>query len=237
MFSIAIDFVGAFEKDGNMRITVTKTGTKEAAVTVDEPLGDVADGASKVVTVPIAGLEADGTYTLDVAILSANEKYLDSSEITVKTTQQLGYITLDKPIYKPGQTVKARAFAVSAGLHAVRTEVQVEATDPAGNKIKRWTLQAEKGFVSFEMYAPFERERERESAFARTSALIKVAVWQGNPESDTGGGAANPAANYFNYSSAQPPIPSLSLTLSLLDSYLFFFFLFSKNGEGYKDWD
>lgn len=170
MFSIAIDFVGAFEKDGNMRITVTKTGTKEAAVTVDEPLGDVADGASKVVAVPIAGLEADGTYTLDVAILSANEKYLDSSEITVKTTQQLGYITLDKPIYKPGQTIKARAFAVSAGLHAVRTEVQVEATDPAGNKIKRWTLQAEKGFVSFEMYAPFLRERERK----RVRAHVRI---------------------------------------------------------------
>ena len=50
-----------------------------------------------------------------------------------------------------GHTVKARAFAVSTGLHAVRTEVTVEATDPAGNKIKRWTLQSSQGFVAFEM--------------------------------------------------------------------------------------
>ena len=68
---------------------------------------------------------------------------------------------------------------------------------------------------------------------------MKVVVWQGNPESDTGGGAANPAANYFNYSSAQPPSPLLSISfsqallpLSLLDSYLFLFFSLFKKWRG-----
>ncbi len=80
---------------------------------------------------------AGGDYTLNVIPVGWDSDSM-SQAITVKRPQRI-YVTTDKPLYQPGQTIHMRALA----LHTVsqkpadRQPVVFEVEDPKGNKVFR----------------------------------------------------------------------------------------------------
>ena len=128
-FAVNVDFVGgdAFTAPVDVTIALYQTGKGEettaaaAATTTQVSAVAAAGGATQTVDVPLFDNAGDvdvndGSYTLEITCASGSTVWKEtSSTVTVKTLSQLGYITTDKPIYKPGHTVKARAFAVSTG--------------------------------------------------------------------------------------------------------------------------
>ena len=59
-----------------------------------------------------------------------------STEITVKEAPNLGFITTDKPVYKPGQDVHIRVFMLDHSLNAKYSNVAIVVEDPGGNKVR-----------------------------------------------------------------------------------------------------
>lgn len=53
-----------------------------------------------------------------------------NTTLQVKTLTNINYIITDKPIYKPGQTVKARVFGLTPKLHAAKVVLTIMAKDP-----------------------------------------------------------------------------------------------------------
>ena len=155
-FAVSVELLGPAHLwvGGNLTVIVTpaELGVQEAEPSTPAAASittAVSGNASHQIRVPIgSNFKTDGVYMLQITANSndiSSTTMTDTTDITIETAKQLGYITTDKPIYKPGHTVKDRVFAVSTDLHAVRTAVTVEATDAAGNTIKRWQLQTSTG--------------------------------------------------------------------------------------------
>ena len=159
-FNVHLSFVGERQSESSTEITFTLSAVDDRGV----PLREGTAAASTAIaveptavevdaTISVAGLE-DGAYQL--AISSSNATFgfpfeSTTAMVVLRAAKNVGYIVTDKPIYKPGQTVQARVFALTAALMAAHASVVVELTDPASNKIKKWDLEVDAGFATFEL--------------------------------------------------------------------------------------
>ncbi|MHC4744771.1 MAG: alpha-2-macroglobulin family protein, partial [Planctomycetota bacterium] len=89
-----------------------------------------------------------GAYSLEVEVRGLAEPL--TTDILVRRMPVL-LIETDKPIYKPGQTIKGRVLVLTNNLKPASEEVSVEITDGKGVKIFREVLAANSFGV-----APFE---------------------------------------------------------------------------------
>ncbi|MHC4555950.1 MAG: alpha-2-macroglobulin family protein [Planctomycetota bacterium] len=100
---------------------------------------------------------APGAYTLEISIEGVEN--LLTAQVQVRQMPVL-LIETDKPIYKPGQTIKGRVLVLTNELRPVSNEVNVEITDGKGVKIFREVLTANAFGV-----APFELDLASELNF------------------------------------------------------------------------
>ena len=89
-----------------------------------------------------------GAYSIEIQVLGLGEPL--TADVQVREMPVL-LIETDKPIYKPGQTIKARVLVLGNDLKPASAEVNVEITDGKGVKIFRKPLTANAFGV-----APFE---------------------------------------------------------------------------------
>ncbi|XP_016326682.1 alpha-2-macroglobulin-like protein 1 [Sinocyclocheilus anshuiensis] len=91
--------------------------------------------------VPVVTVES--VASVNVAIQGAETSLKKTTQILIKPPQNLLFIQSDKPIYKPGQTIKFRIVSLDSGLlphnQVFRT---VELQDPYSNRIGQWLNQA-----------------------------------------------------------------------------------------------
>uniref|UniRef100_A0A8C1BRN9 Uncharacterized protein n=1 Tax=Cyprinus carpio carpio TaxID=630221 RepID=A0A8C1BRN9_CYPCA len=80
--------------------------------------------------------------SIDVAILGAETSLKKTTEILINPPQNLLFIQSDKPIYKPGQTIKFRIVSLDSNL-LPHNQVfgTVELQDPNSNRIGQWLNQ------------------------------------------------------------------------------------------------
>uniref|UniRef100_A0A9J7XEH4 Uncharacterized protein n=2 Tax=Cyprinus carpio TaxID=7962 RepID=A0A9J7XEH4_CYPCA len=73
--------------------------------------------------------------SIDVAILGAETSLKKTTEILINPPQNLLFIQSDKPIYKPGQTIKFRIVSLDSNL------LPHNQVDPNSNRIGQWLNQ------------------------------------------------------------------------------------------------
>ncbi|XP_052418460.1 alpha-2-macroglobulin-like protein 1 [Carassius gibelio] len=80
--------------------------------------------------------------SIDVAILGAETSLKKTTKILINPAQNLLFIQSDKPIYKPGQTIKFRIVSLDSNL-LPHNQVfgTVELQDPNSNRIGQWLNQ------------------------------------------------------------------------------------------------
>uniref|UniRef100_A0A8C4SY04 Macroglobulin domain-containing protein n=1 Tax=Erpetoichthys calabaricus TaxID=27687 RepID=A0A8C4SY04_ERPCA len=62
----------------------------------------------------------------------------NKKKVLITPIQSMTFIQTDKPIYKPGQTVKFRIFAMNKDFLPVNEKVRSKHTDPRSNRIGQW---------------------------------------------------------------------------------------------------
>ncbi|KAL5008096.1 hypothetical protein ScPMuIL_013677 [Solemya velum] len=88
-----------------------------------------------------------GDYTLSV-VGSRGLTFSNSTSITYESKSMSVFIQTDKAIYKPGQTVHFRAFAMYPNVTVHTGPMDVDIKDPKNNKIKRMIgLQGPSGVI------------------------------------------------------------------------------------------
>ncbi|KAL5017642.1 hypothetical protein ScPMuIL_007231 [Solemya velum] len=88
-----------------------------------------------------------GDYTLSV-VGSCGLTFSNSASITYESKSMSVFIQTDKAIYKPGQTVHFRAFAMYPNVTVHTGPMDVDIKDPKNNKIKRLIgLQGPSGVI------------------------------------------------------------------------------------------
>ena len=117
---------------------------------------------------------AAGSYTLEVGV-GGTEDFL-TTQVQVRQMPVL-LIETDKPIYKPGQTIRGRVLVLTNELRPATSELSVEITDGKGVKIFRKLLMANAFGV-----APFELDLASELNFG---------TWKIAAESGSASGAVD----------------------------------------------
>uniref|UniRef100_A0A673MPX5 Macroglobulin domain-containing protein n=1 Tax=Sinocyclocheilus rhinocerous TaxID=307959 RepID=A0A673MPX5_9TELE len=84
--------------------------------------------------VPVVTVES--VASVNVAIQGAETSLKKTTQILIKPPQNLLFIQSDKPIYKPGQTIKFRIVSLDSGL------LPHNQVDPYSNRIGQWLNQA-----------------------------------------------------------------------------------------------
>jgi CD109 antigen len=115
-----------------------------------------------------------GVYTLKVDVEGVKDSL--TAQVQVHRMPVL-LIETDKPIYKPGQTIKGRILVLTSGLHPTSSEVSMEITDGKGVKIFRKIMTANSFGV-----APFELDLANELNFG---------TWKIAAESGSASGAVD----------------------------------------------
>ena len=100
---------------------------------------------------------APGAYSLEIQVAGLAEPL--TADVQVREMPVL-LIETDKPIYKPGQTVKARVLVLTNSLKPASADVDIEITDGKGVKIFRKLLTTNAFGV-----APFELDLATELNF------------------------------------------------------------------------
>uniref|UniRef100_A0A452UN73 Pregnancy zone protein-like n=1 Tax=Ursus maritimus TaxID=29073 RepID=A0A452UN73_URSMA len=82
---------------------------------------------------------------LTVQIKGPTQDFRKRNTVLVKNTQSLVFVQTDKPIYKPGQTVKFRIVSVDENFHPLNELVGIS-SDPKRNRVGQWqSLRLESG--------------------------------------------------------------------------------------------
>ncbi len=104
----------------------------------------------RVISTTMESLKARGSVRLsipsvpdgDYAVRIKGEGFEDQATVRVENRFLL-FLETDKPIYKPGQTIRIRALTLSADLRPVSQPVTVEALDARGIRVFRTTLNTD----------------------------------------------------------------------------------------------
>uniref|UniRef100_A0A667G174 Alpha-2-macroglobulin-like n=1 Tax=Lynx canadensis TaxID=61383 RepID=A0A667G174_LYNCA len=76
---------------------------------------------------------------LSVQIKGPTQDFRKRNTVLVKNAQSLVFVQTDKPIYKPGQTVKFRIVSVDENFHPLNELIPlVYLEDPKGNRVGQW---------------------------------------------------------------------------------------------------
>lgn len=90
--------------------------------------------------VPVVTVES--VASIDVAIQGAKTSLNKTTKILINPPQNLLFIQSDKPIYKPGQTIKFRIVSLDSNFLPRNQVFQtVELRDPSSNRIGQWLNQ------------------------------------------------------------------------------------------------
>ncbi|XP_065696755.2 alpha-2-macroglobulin-like protein 1 isoform X3 [Patagioenas fasciata] len=74
-----------------------------------------------------------------IAVLEASSDFQKKQKVLIKDADKKTFIQTDKPVYKPGQTVKLRIVTLDQNFIASNeTHRLVELKDPKGNRIAQW---------------------------------------------------------------------------------------------------
>ena len=105
---------------------------------------------------------------------------LGESTATVTVGESLQLLaSLDKPMYQPGQTVRARVLAYDAALLPVDSEVQLTVMDPKGFKIFKATSRTgAPGVAAFEMPLASEATLGEYTVVAETDGVATEALFE-----------------------------------------------------------
>ncbi|XP_029811415.1 pregnancy zone protein-like [Suricata suricatta] len=84
---------------------------------------------------------------LSVQIKGPTQDFKKKNTVLVKNAPSLVFVQTDKPIYKPGQTVKFRIVSVDENFHPVSELIPlVYLEEPKGNRVGQWqSLKLESG--------------------------------------------------------------------------------------------
>ncbi|XP_051011255.1 alpha-2-macroglobulin-like [Acomys russatus] len=84
---------------------------------------------------------------LTVQVKGATHEFRRRSTVLVKNKESLVFVQTDKPIYKPGQTVKFRVVSLDDQFHPLNELIPLlYVQDPKGNRIAQWqSFQLESG--------------------------------------------------------------------------------------------
>ncbi|KAM5254683.1 alpha-2-macroglobulin isoform 4-T4 [Hipposideros larvatus] len=84
---------------------------------------------------------------LTVQVKGPTQEFKRRTTVVVKNQESLVFVQTDKPIYKPGQTVRFRVVTLDENFHPLNELIPlVYVEDPKGNRITQWqTLQLESG--------------------------------------------------------------------------------------------
>ncbi|XP_036313280.1 alpha-2-macroglobulin isoform X6 [Pipistrellus kuhlii] len=98
---------------------------------------------------------------LSVRVKGATHEFRRQTTVVVKNLESLVFVQTDKPIYKPGQTVKFRVVSLDENFHPLSELIPLVCIeDPKGNRIAQWQkLQLESGLkqLSFPLSSePFQ---------------------------------------------------------------------------------
>uniref|UniRef100_A0A9J7YQT8 Uncharacterized protein n=1 Tax=Cyprinus carpio carpio TaxID=630221 RepID=A0A9J7YQT8_CYPCA len=104
--------------------------------------GSINNNFYKCVNFKVPVVTVKSVASIDVAILGAETSLKKTTEILINPPQNLLFIQSDKPIYKPGQTIKFRIVSLDSNL-LPHNQVfgTVELQDPNSNRIGQWLNQ------------------------------------------------------------------------------------------------
>jgi CD109 antigen len=164
--SLAI-FAGDTPTSGKVNLTLLKDGKE-----ITQAEGNIQGSGEIQLAVPDV---AEGDYTIEVK----GGSFEDQAQVKVANNYVV-FLETDKPIYKPGQTIKMRVMSLDAGLMPTSQSVTVEALDAKGIKIFRdETKTDEYGLATLELPVSSEPNLgtwkiSAISAKAKTETDVKV---------------------------------------------------------------
>jgi uncharacterized protein YfaS (alpha-2-macroglobulin family) len=134
LYSGTVATLSAHEVTQPLTLNLVKSSTGDSVSTVQIP----AAATAQVVQLPVP---AGWAGAAEVHVTDAGGRAVGSYPTVQVTGAALGLLLeLDKPIYRPGQAVRARVLAVDPYLKPVpNSTAVVEVYDPAGFIVERWT--------------------------------------------------------------------------------------------------
>ncbi|XP_076796626.1 murinoglobulin-1-like isoform X2 [Arvicanthis niloticus] len=100
---------------------------------------------------------SEGEESLDINIKGPTHKFNKRNTVLVKNKESVVFIQTDKPVYKPGQTVKFRVVSMDKNLHPLNELFPLAyIEDPKANRIIQWQdIKTENGLkqMSFSLAA------------------------------------------------------------------------------------
>jgi CD109 antigen len=132
-------FKGTQPAYSRVSVAILDKGTTIASTTADvDGKGTVAFAIPRV---------SPGEYQLAIAGVG----FSDTTTVQIKAGTLL-FLETDKPIYKPGQTIRVRLVALDSELKPVQTQATVEVQDAKGIKVFKQTLATDEfGTVTTEL--------------------------------------------------------------------------------------
>ncbi|XP_047140669.1 alpha-1-macroglobulin isoform X3 [Hydra vulgaris] len=92
-------------------------------------------------------LEGRGVIRNRVWVFKNETNYISVSKLGLNVL-----IQTDKPVYKPGQTIKCRVVVVNAELKPHKGKLKVVIENPSGTRMQQWNdVELNDGFASFEL--------------------------------------------------------------------------------------
>ncbi|KAM4815313.1 alpha-2-macroglobulin-like [Thomomys bottae] len=91
--------------------------------------------------------ELNEAMFLTVQVRGETQEFKKRSTVMVENKKNLVFIQTDKPIYKPGQTVKFRVVSMNENFRPLDEMIQLlYIRDPKGNRVAQWQgLQLDTG--------------------------------------------------------------------------------------------
>uniref|UniRef100_A0A673Z7R0 Alpha-2-macroglobulin-like n=1 Tax=Salmo trutta TaxID=8032 RepID=A0A673Z7R0_SALTR len=104
---------------------------------------DVTQDFYRCISFQVPPVTADSVATVNVSIKGRKDEMSKMTKILIKPKRFLTIFQTDKPVYKPGQTVKFRIVSLDASfLSFNQMYLTVELQDPNSNRIAQWLNQS-----------------------------------------------------------------------------------------------
>ncbi|CAC5388514.1 CD109 [Mytilus coruscus] len=131
--SINVNILKA-SSDVSVQAQLTRSTDK---VPIGTAHGTFQQGTPKLLEVQVPDNLHSGGYEIEVTG-SGGLLFTNKTDLTYQSKGISIFIQTDKAMYKPGQTVHFRAFAMYPNLTVIDSPMDIEIYDPNTNKIKQW---------------------------------------------------------------------------------------------------
>lgn len=117
--------------------------------TVPTAAGSFSQGSPGILVLQVPANLHSGSYKLHIQGTGHGLHFQNQTDLTFERKSISIFIQTDKAMYKPGQTVHFRAFAVFPNLTVYTGPLDIDIYDPSKNKIKQWKgLQYPSGVIT-----------------------------------------------------------------------------------------